>query len=34
MATIVIAITAFVAIHFACMIESKHEFLQARKVQC
>ena len=34
MATIVIAITAFVAIHFACMIESKHEFLQAQKVKC
>ena len=34
MATIVIAITAFVAIHTACMIESKHEFLQAQKVKC
>ena len=34
MATIVIAISGFLAIHFACMIESKHEFLQARKVQC
>lgn len=34
MATIVIAISGFLAIHTACMIESKHEFLQARKVQC
>ena len=34
MATIVIAISGFLAIHIACMIESKHEFLQAQKVKC